>query len=83
VEKNELNPLALGYTFAIIGSLSYLIVRILMRQFGYGSWAIVFFKSLIFSKTPSDIWIIPEFIQMVIVGFISGYIIARLYNRLA
>jgi hypothetical protein len=82
VEKCQLNPLALGYTFAIVGSLSFLMIRILMRQSGYGSWAMVVFKSLIFSN-PSDIWIIPEFIQMAIVGFISGYIIASLYNRLA
>jgi hypothetical protein len=80
VEKSELNPLALGYAIAISASLSYLIVRILMRQFGYGSWAIVVFKSLIFSSS-SQIWIIPDLIQFVIIGFTGGYLFATLYNR--
>jgi len=84
MEKSDLNPLALGYTFAIYGGLSYLFLRFLVREFGYGSWALVVVKGLIFSfNKTSTIWIIPEVIQMTILGFTGGYLIASLYNKLA
>jgi hypothetical protein len=85
VEKIELNPVAFGYTIALSASLSYLFVMILMIQFGYGSWVIVVFKSLIISNSYQMwiIWIIPELIQLVIIGFTGGYIFATLYNRIS
>ncbi len=84
MEKSELNPRALGYTFAILGAISYLVLRIAVRFSGIGSWALVVFKGLIFSfNQTSTIWIIPEVIQMTILGFIGGYLIAILYNKFA
>jgi hypothetical protein len=82
VEKIELNPVAFGYTIALSASLSYLVIKILMRQFGYGDYAIGVFKSLIISN-PSQIWIIPELIQLIIIGFTGGYLFATLYNRIS
>jgi hypothetical protein len=82
MEKNQLNPLALGYTIAILGAISYLVLRLLVRLTGIGSWALVVFKGLIFSfNKTSTIWIIPEVIQVTILGFIGGYLIASLYNK--
>jgi hypothetical protein len=82
VEKSALNPFAFGYTSAILVSFSYLVLRIIMRQLAYGSWAVVFFKSLIFSN-PSQLWIITDLIQLLIISFTGGYLFATLYNRLA
>lgn len=84
MEKIELNPRALGYTFAILGAVSYLVLRFSVKLFGIGSWALVFVKSLIFSFNKiSIIWIIPEVIQMTIICFVGGYLIASLYNKFA
>jgi hypothetical protein len=83
VEKSELNPLALGKAVAILESLAYLVLWIVARNLGYAENLYLMYTGLIFSSSTSTIWIIPELLQVAIMGFIGGYLIANLYNRFA
>lgn len=53
-----INPRALGYSIAILNSISYLILRITVKFFGYGTWALAALKGLVFSNS-TTIWILP------------------------
>ena len=84
--KTDLNPIALGYALAILDSLSYLLLRITVKFFGYGTWALAALKGLVFSNNTADatiFWIIPEVLQIALLGFVGGYLLATLYNRFA
>jgi hypothetical protein len=81
--ENELNPKAWGYATGIIGTLLYLALRVIIGPLGHGWATYEAMQGLIISNSKSVIWIIPETIQMLIVGFIGGYLIAYTYNRFA
>jgi hypothetical protein len=82
VEKNGLNSVAFGYAIATVGGLLYLALRI-VENYGYGSRAYLVLSGVIISRSASTIWIVPELIQMAILGFLGGYLIATVYNRFA
>ncbi len=81
MEKNPLKPTAFGIAFSITGSLAYLIIRLLATYTGFGIKAYQAFAGVIISRFTKPVWIIPELIQMAIVCFVGGYLIAYLYNR--
>ncbi len=86
MDTPSINPRALGYSIAILGSISYLILRFSVKFFGYGSWALAALKGLVFSNNTADatiIWIVPEALQIAALGFIGGYLLATLYNKFA
>lgn len=74
--------MALGYSIGILGAVAFIALRIVVRLTGYGSWALVMLKGMVFSfNKTSIIWVIPELIQIAILGFIAGYLIAIIYNK--
>jgi hypothetical protein len=83
VEKNELNPVAFGYATATVGSLLYLVLWIGTRFFQFGDMMFNVFSGTIISRSASKVWIVPELIQMAILCFVGGYLIARSYNKFA
>jgi hypothetical protein len=56
-------------------------LRIIGGATGFGWNALSAMQGLIISRQQSIIWIIPEIIEMAILCFIGGYVIAYIYNR--
>jgi hypothetical protein len=83
VEKNGLNPVAFGYATATVGSLLYLVLWIGTRFFHFGNRMFNVFSGTIISRSASNAWIVLELIQMAVLCFVGGYLIAYTYNRFA
>lgn len=80
MEKVGLNPLALGYSLAIVSGLAMLVLSI-VGKLGYGEEAIRIMQAYHILYSPTPLGIILGIIEGAIAGFIGGYLIAYFYNK--
>ncbi len=78
----KLDPYALGYSFAVLGGLTMLVLSIVGRL-GYGLDAVAVMAAFHIGYSLSIVGIIMGIIEGAIGSFVYGYLIAYFYNRFA
>lgn len=80
--ETELNPLALGYSAAVLGGLIMLILSI-VGLLGRGAEAVRIMQAYHIWYSLSVVGIVLGIIEGAIASFVGGYLIAYFYNRSA
>jgi len=78
----KLDPLALGYSAAILGGLIMLVLSI-VGLLGYGAEAVDIMRAYHIWYSLSPAGIVLGVIEGAIACFVGGYLIAYFYNRFA
>ncbi|MFQ5801014.1 MAG: hypothetical protein ACE5HH_04770 [Candidatus Hydrothermarchaeales archaeon] len=82
MEKTVLDPLALGYSAAVLGGLIMLVLSI-VGLLGFGGEAVRIMQAYHIWYSLSVVGIVLGIIEGAIGSFVGGYLIAYFYNRSA